>query len=203
LAVYSAPVRGSSEGKQPSRGCEFSMPVEPSEETLLHHQPLDSRPTVVRPRLSRGWDDDFYPDRIAKESEPATVVLCDGFGIRCISGSQAGRTWKSATISTCLLPPPAEGCVGEGSCVKNLLAARLYGLLILTWRSRAPWTGLTCWTRDCGVCVGKGTFSDLTRQRRFVCQVQAIRAGGRHQGLQRETPRKQVARCRTAWGCRT
>ena len=65
------------------------MPVEPNKETFLHHQPLDSRPTVVRPRLSRGWDDDFYPDRIAKESEPATVVLCDGFGIRCISGSRA------------------------------------------------------------------------------------------------------------------
>ena len=60
---------------------------EPSEETFLHHQPLDSRPMVVRPRLSRGWDDDFYPDRIAKESEPATVVLWGGFGICRISGS--------------------------------------------------------------------------------------------------------------------
>ena len=54
------------------------MPEEPSEETFLHHQPLDSRPMVVRRRLSRGWAYDFYPDRIARKSEPATVVLCGG-----------------------------------------------------------------------------------------------------------------------------
>jgi hypothetical protein len=98
LAVYSAPVRGSSEGKQPGRGCESSMSEEPNKETFLHHQPLDSRPTVVRPRLSRGWEYDFYPNRIAKESEPATVVLCDGFGIRCISGGRTARTPKSAIV---------------------------------------------------------------------------------------------------------
>jgi len=74
------------------------MPEEPSEETFSHHQPLDSRPTVVRPRLSRGWDYDFYPDRIAKESVLVTLVLCDGFGIRCISGSQADSTSKSVFI---------------------------------------------------------------------------------------------------------
>ncbi len=74
------------------------MPEEPNEGTFLHHQPLDSRPTVVRPRLSRGWEYDFYPDRIAKESEPATVVLCDRFGIRCITGSRAATTSKSAII---------------------------------------------------------------------------------------------------------
>ena len=165
MAVYSAPVRGSSEEKQPSRGSEFSMPEEPSEETFLHHQPLDSRPMVVRRRLSRGWEYDFYPDRIAKESEPATVVLCGGFGIRCISGSQAGRTSKSATILSCLSPPPAEGCASERSSVKNHLAARVYGLLILEWRSRTPWTGLTCWIGDCGVCVGKGRFDGPPRRR--------------------------------------
>jgi len=131
-------------------------------------QPLGSRATLVRPRLSQGWDDDFYPDRVAKESEPATVVLCDGFGIRCISWGRAGRTSKSATISTCLLPPPDEGCAGERSSVKNHLAARVYGLLILEWRSRTPWTGLTYWIGDYGVCVGKGTFFGFTRQRRFV-----------------------------------
>ena len=60
------------------------MPEEPSEKTFLHHQPLDSWPTVVRPRLSRSWEQDFYPDRYAKESVPATVVLCGGFGICCI-----------------------------------------------------------------------------------------------------------------------
>ena len=74
------------------------MPVEPNKETFLHHQPLDSRPTLVRPRLSRGWDDDFYPEELAKESEPATVVLCDGSGIRCISGSRADTTPKSVII---------------------------------------------------------------------------------------------------------
>jgi len=164
LAVYSAPVRGSSKRTEPSRDCEFSMPEEPNKETFLHHQPLDSRPTVVRPRLSRGWEYDFYPDRIARKSGPGTVVLCGGSQIRCISGSQAGRTSKSATISTCLLPPLAEGCAGERSCVKNLRAARLYGLLILEWRSRTRWAGLTCWRRDCGVCVGKGTILDIRWQ---------------------------------------
>jgi hypothetical protein len=34
----------------------------------------------------------------AKESEPATVVLCDGFGIRRISGSRAPTTPKSVFI---------------------------------------------------------------------------------------------------------
>ena len=49
------------------------------------------------------------------------------------------------------------------SCIKNLLPARLYGVLILTWRSRPPWPGLTCWIWDCGVCVGKGTYSEGDR----------------------------------------
>ena len=61
--------------------------------------------------------------------------------------------------SACLLRPPRGWARGERSSVKNHLAARVYGLLILTWRSRTPWTGLTCWIRDCGVCVGKGTIS--------------------------------------------
>ena len=116
MAVYSAPVRSSSEGKQPSRGCEFSMPEEPSEETYLHHQPLDSRPTLVRRRLPRGWEYDFYPDRIAKESEPATVVLCDGFGIRCISWGRAGRTSKSAIIRLVCRPRPQGVCWRKKLC---------------------------------------------------------------------------------------
>ena len=87
------------------------MPEEPSEETFLHHQPLDSRPTVVRPRLSRGWEYDFYPDRIAKESEPATVVLCDGSGIRCISGSRAATTPKSAVTRLAHDTHPQGGSV--------------------------------------------------------------------------------------------
>ncbi len=57
---------------------------------------------VVRPRLSRGWEYDFYPDRLAKESEPATLVLCDGFGMRCISASRSAATSNSETISACL-----------------------------------------------------------------------------------------------------
>ena len=110
MAVYSVPVRSSSEGKQPGRGCEFSMPEEPSEETFLHHQPLDSRPTLVRRRLPRGWEYDFYPDRIAKESEPATVVLCVGFAIRCISGIRAATTPKSVIIRlACYTPPVVVG----------------------------------------------------------------------------------------------
>ena len=95
------------------------MPVEPSEETFLHHQPLDSRPTMGRLRLSRGWDDDFYPNRIAKESEPATVVLCDGFGIRCISGSRVGRTSKSATMFDLPAAPARRGvCWRKKLCQK-------------------------------------------------------------------------------------
>jgi len=62
--------------------------------------------------------------------------------------------------STCLSPPPAEGCAGERSSVKNHLTARLYGLLILEWRSRTPWTGLTYWIGDFGVCVEKGRYLD-------------------------------------------
>jgi len=113
LAVYSVPVRGSSEEMQPSRGCELFMPEEPSEETFLHHQPLDSRPTVVRRRLSRGWAYDFYPDRIVKESEPATVVLCDGFGVRCISGSRAATTPKSAIVRLAYDAHPQGGSGGR------------------------------------------------------------------------------------------
>ena len=82
------------------------MPEEPVEETFLHHQPLDSRPTLVRRRLPRGWEYDFYPDRIAKESEPATVVLCDGFAIRCISGIRAATTPKSVIIRLACYTPP-------------------------------------------------------------------------------------------------
>ncbi len=44
------------------------MPEEPGEETFSHHQPLDSRPTVVRPRLSRGWEYDFYTNGIGKKA---------------------------------------------------------------------------------------------------------------------------------------
>lgn len=76
----------------------------------------------------------------------------------CGSSSAAGRLGS---------PPAAPACgglAGERSCVKNLLAARLHGLLILTWRSRTPWTGLTCWRRDCGVCVGRGRYSDTRRR---------------------------------------
>ena len=119
MAVYSASVRGSNEGKQPSRGCEFSMPEEPSEETFLHHQPLDSRPILVRLWLSRGWEYDFYPDRIAKKSEPATVVLCDGLGFRCISGSPAGRTSKSATIRLACYPRLQWGVVAKKALSKT------------------------------------------------------------------------------------
>ena len=180
MAVYSVPVRGSGEGKQHSRGCEFSMPVEPGKETFLHHQPLDSRPTLVRPRLSRGWEYDFYPDRIARKSEPATVVLCDGFGIRCISGSRAATTSKSAIIRLAYNAHPQGGqrrrACGERNCVKNLLAARLYGLLILTWRSRTPGTGLTCRIRDCGVCLGKGRYLD-TRRHAIRLKQRQFRAG--------------------------
>jgi len=86
------------------------MPEEPTEETYLHHQPLDSRRTVVRPRLSRDWEYDFYPDRIAKESEPATVVLCDGFAICCISGIRAATTPKSVSIRlACYTPTVVVG----------------------------------------------------------------------------------------------
>ena len=38
------------------------------------------------------------------------------------------------------------------------LPAPVYADLILRSRSRTPWTGLTCWMRDCGVFVGKPTF---------------------------------------------
>ena len=89
------------------------MPEEPSEETFLHHQPLDSRLTLVRRRLPRGWEYDFYPDRIAKESEPVTVVLCDGFGIRCISGSRADTTSKSAAIRLAYGAHPQGGSGGR------------------------------------------------------------------------------------------
>ena len=95
------------------------MPEEPVEETFLHHQPLDSRPTVVRPGLSSGWEYDFYPDRIVKESEPATVVLCDGFGIRCISWGRAGRTSKSAIIRLAYRPRPPRGMLAKEALSKT------------------------------------------------------------------------------------
>ena len=41
---------------------------------------------------------DFYPDRYAKESALATVVLWCGYMIGCISGIQAGTMSKSASI---------------------------------------------------------------------------------------------------------
>ena len=84
----------------------------------MHYQPLDSRPTMVRPRLSRGWEYDFYPNRIAKESEPATVMLCDGFGIRCISGSQPGRTSNSVAIRPACYPRPQGVCWRKKLCRK-------------------------------------------------------------------------------------
>ena len=95
------------------------MPEEPSEETFLHHQPLDSRPTFVRPRLSRGWDYDFYPDGYAKETDPATVVLCGGSGIRCINGSRAATTSKSAIIRLACCPHSTVGLLA-GLWRKNL-----------------------------------------------------------------------------------
>ena len=95
------------------------MPEEPSEETFLHHQPLDSRPMVVRPRLSRGCEYDFYPDRIAKKSEPATVVLCDRSGMRCISGNRAGRTSKSAIIRLAYRPRPPRGVLAKEALSKT------------------------------------------------------------------------------------
>ena len=48
---------------------------------------------------------------------------------------------------------------------------RFHGVLVLTWRSRTPRTGLTCQVRGCGVWFGKGTFSDLARQCGLVLRV--------------------------------
>ena len=65
----------------------------------------------------------FYPDRIAKESVPATVVLCDGFRIRCISGSRATATPKSVIIRPACYTPPWWWASDGRSSVKNLLSA--------------------------------------------------------------------------------
>ena len=54
---------------------------------------------------------------------------------------------------------------------KNLLPARVFGVLITTWQYRTPRTGLTCWIRDCGVCVGKGRFP----RSRYVSTLRPIR----------------------------
>ena len=48
--------------------------------------------------LSGGWEYDSHGIEFAEESEPATVVLCDGFGIRRISESPTATTPKSATV---------------------------------------------------------------------------------------------------------
>ncbi len=139
------------------------MPAKPSEKTFLHHQPLDNRPTVVRAGLSRGWDDDFYQNRIAKESKPATLVLCGGFGIRCISGNWAATTWKSAIIRLAHDTHPQRGSMA-GSWRRKLSQEPLAGTALRRFELRHGNTDTADRTyvleRGCGVCVVKRRYSD-------------------------------------------
>jgi hypothetical protein len=63
--------------------------------------------------LSRGRDDGFYPNRIAKKSEPATVVSYDGLGIRRVSEAPATTTSKSAIIWNAYDAHPQVGLSGS------------------------------------------------------------------------------------------
>jgi len=91
-----------------------------------------------------------WKNRVPKQSAP---VLAERIAARARNSVCPG-TSSHAPSST---SPPARRTTMDRA--DAYLAARVYGLLILEWRSRTPWTGLTCWTRDCGVCVGKGTYS--------------------------------------------
>ncbi len=133
MPVYSAPARRF----KPSRAAQSGLRAFPFRKNRARRPSRTISLSIASRRAfwslrSRGWQYDFHPDRIAKESEPATVVLCDGFGMRCISESRADRRLKSGIIRLLPAAPSRDGPNSKfvaKQCGKNLLSARPNGVL--------------------------------------------------------------------------